>query len=90
VVAEVAGHPDGGRIVIGALNASPWGVTHRRSCARRRGRARFNRRTLMALAEPYEAAADILLLWRPARLARLGPLLERLGRLAPGTAPSVS
>ena len=81
---------DGGRIVIGALNRrSPWGVTHRRELRQAPWTAaRFlNRRTLMALAEPYGRPQLTEHLFAPGALpwlARLGPLLERLGRLAPG------
>ena len=79
----------GGRVVLGALNPrSPWGAA-RRSELREPpwSAARFStRRRLRELAEPYGWATvgGFLLLPGPVPgMSRIGPVVERLGRLVP-------
>lgn len=80
----------GGRIAVAALNPrSPWGLVHRRklrrppwshACLRTPGELRD---LLAGLGQPRRSAA----LYAPGALPgleRIGPLLERAGRLVPG------
>ncbi|MFP3908171.1 MAG: class I SAM-dependent methyltransferase [Acidimicrobiales bacterium] len=81
---------DGGRIIIGALNPrSPWGLANRRRL--RSGlwcQARFlTRRELRQLAAPGDTITLRSSLYAPGVLPGLpviGPVLEALGRVAPG------
>ncbi len=79
----------GGRILIGSLNPrSPWGIVHRHELAEPPwSAARFLARAeLRALGQPYgrvELRSSLYALGGVPFLGIVGPLLERLGRVAP-------